>query len=178
MKFVIGKEDLLNAIRIVERATSQKAVQPVLNNILIETLDNNQIRLTATDLVLTIITNVDAQIQEAGEITLPAKKMSEIIAKLSNDLVTFEVEEGSPSVTITCRKSKFDIIGISASEFPTDIFNSEIDETKCFDVELKPFLKVDTEAFLPNQPFLAQYSKFNKGSKSSLMTAMRCPVAR
>ena len=141
MKFIIGKEDLLNGIRIVERATSQKAVQPVLYNILLETLENNQVRLSATDLVLTVITKVDAQVQEQGKITLPAKKLNEIVSKLGNDLVTIEVEEGSTNVTITCQKSKFDIIGISASEFPQDVFNYEIDDTKCFDVELNPFLK-------------------------------------
>ena len=147
MKFIIGKEDLLNGIRIVERATSQKAVQPVLYNILIETLENNKIRLSATDLVFTVITILDAHIQEQGKITLPAKKLNEIVSKLGNDLVTFESEKAfqgeteSPNVSITCQKSKFDIIGISANEFPADIFNYTIDESKCFDVELKPFLK-------------------------------------
>ena len=141
MKFIIGKEDLLNGIRIVERATSQKAVQPVLYNILIETLENNKIRLSATDLVLTVITTLDAQIQEQGRITLPAKKHNEIVSKLGNDLVTFESNSENTNVSITCQKSKFDIIGISANEFPADVFNYEIDESKCFDVELKPFLK-------------------------------------
>ncbi len=141
MKFIIGKDDLLNAIRIVERATSQKAVQPVLYNILIEALDNNQIRFTATDLVLTVITNAQAQVQEQGKITLPAKKLNEIVSKLNNDLVTVEVEEGGTNVSITCQKSKFDIIGISANEYPAEVFNYQIDESKCFDVELNPFLK-------------------------------------
>ncbi len=141
MKFIIEKENLLNGIRIVERATSQKAVQPVLYNILIETLENNKLRLSATDLVLTVITTVDAQIQEGGKITLPAKKLNEIISKLSNDLVTVECEEGSTNVAITCKKSKFDFIGISAAEFPSDVLNYELDENKCFDVELKPFLR-------------------------------------
>lgn len=141
MKFIIGKDDLLNGIRIVERATAQKAVQPVLSNILIETLENNQIRLTATDLVLTVITTVDAQVVEGGKITLPAKKLNDIVSKLGNDLVTIEVEAETTNTVITCQKSKFDIIGISANEFPTDAINYEIDETKCFDVELNPFLK-------------------------------------
>ena len=81
MKFVVKKDDLYNGIKIVESATSQKAVQPVLYNILIETIDNNAIKLTATDLVLTVITTVDAQIEEAGKITLPAKKLTEIVSK-------------------------------------------------------------------------------------------------
>ena len=140
MKFVIKKEDLYNAIKIVERATSQKAVQPVLYNILIEAEDN-QIKLTATDLVLTVITKADAQVENSGKITLPAKKLNEIVSKLGNDLVTFEMEEGSTIVNIACGKSKFDIIGISASEFPPEVYNYSIDESKCFDIELKPFLK-------------------------------------
>ncbi len=146
MKFIIRKEDLFNGIKIVERATSQKAVQPVLYNILIETLDNNSIRLTATDLVLTVITTVDAQIEEAGKITLPAKKLNEIVSKLGNDLITFETENDGNEVSITCQKSKFDIIGISASEFPPEVSNYQMDESQCFDVELKPFLKAIRQA--------------------------------
>lgn len=146
MKFVVKKDDLYNGIKIVESATSQKAVQPVLYNILIETIDNNAIKLTATDLVLTVITTVDAQIEEAGKITLPAKKLTEIVSKLDNELITFEMEEGGTSVNISCNKSKFDIIGISANEFPPEVTNYVLDETKCFDVELKPFLKAVKQA--------------------------------
>lgn len=141
MKFIVEKEDLLNGIRIVERATSQKAVQPVLYNILIETLDNNKIRLSATDLVLTVITTLDAQVQESGQITLNAKKLNEIVSKLGNALVTVETEGDNVNASLTCQKSKFDIIGISANEFPGDVFNYQIDDSKCFDVELKPFLR-------------------------------------
>ena len=146
MKFVVRKDDIYNGIKIVESATSQKAVQPVLYNILIETIDNNSIKLTATDLVLTVITSVDAQVEEAGKITLPAKKLTEIVSKLGNELITFEVEEGGTNVNISCQKSKFDIIGISANEFPAEFCNYEMDDSKCFDVELKPFLKAVKQA--------------------------------
>ena len=54
MKFVAGKEDLLNGIRIVERATVVKGLQPVLANVLIETVGSDQIKLTATDFDLSI----------------------------------------------------------------------------------------------------------------------------
>ena len=123
MKFIIRKEDLFNGIKIVERATSQKAVQPVLYNILIEALENNTVRLTATDLVLTVTTTVDAQVDEVGKITLPAKKLNEIVSKLGNELVTFELENDGTSVNITGKKSIFDIIGLSASEFPPGVRN-------------------------------------------------------
>ena len=47
MKFVIKKEDLYNGIKIVERATSAKALQPVLLNIYIETIGTSAIKLVA-----------------------------------------------------------------------------------------------------------------------------------
>ena len=43
MKFVVKKEDLFDGIKIVERATSIKALQPVFMNILIETIDKSTI---------------------------------------------------------------------------------------------------------------------------------------
>ena len=79
MKFVAGKDDLLNGIRIVERATVVKGLQPVLANILIETIENGQIKFTATDFDLSITTLSDAQVEEEGKITLPAKKLGDIM---------------------------------------------------------------------------------------------------
>ena len=86
MKFVVGKDDLLNGIRIVERATVVKGLQPVLANVLIEAVDS-QIKLSATDFDLSITTLIGAQVEEVGKITLPAKKLGEIISRLQGDLV-------------------------------------------------------------------------------------------
>ena len=136
MKFVAGKEDLLNGIRIVERATVQKGLQPVLANILIETT-GSQVKLTATDFDLSITTLIDAQVEEEGKITLPARKWGEIISRLNDELIKIEVN-GS-TATITCKKSKFDIIGISASEFPQ--VEENISEDDSIEIETKPFTK-------------------------------------
>ena len=137
MKFVAGKDDLLNGIRIVERATVVKGLQPVLANILIETISDSQIKLTATDFDLSITTLIDAQIEEEGRITLPAKKLGDIISRLQDELVRVEIN-GS-TATITCKKSKFDIIGISASEFPQ--VEENIAEEDSIEIETKPFTK-------------------------------------
>ncbi|MBE7710741.1 MAG: DNA polymerase III subunit beta [Cyanobacteria bacterium SIG31] len=136
MKFVVGKDDLLNGIRIVERATVVKGLQPVLANVLIETV-GGQIKLTATDFDLSITTLIDAQVEEEGKITLPAKKLGDIISRLQDELVRIELN-GS-TATITCKKSKFDIIGISASEFPQ--VEENIAEEDSIEIETKPFTK-------------------------------------
>lgn len=146
MKFVIKKEDLYNGIKIVENATSTRALQPVLLNVLIETVNSNTIRLVATDLDLTIITEVDAQVEVEGKITLPSKTLNEIVSKLGNKLITFEKEPDSSIVNITCQNSKFDIIGISANEFPPEVYNIELKEDESFEIEVKPLTKAAKKA--------------------------------
>jgi len=140
MKFVAKKDDLLNGIKIVERATVIKGLQPVLANVLIETLEN-QIKLTATDFDLSITTIIDAQIEEEGKFTLPAKKMGEILSRLQDELV--KIELNGSTATITCKNSKFDIIGISANEFPQ--VEENISKEDSIEIETKPFTKAIRE---------------------------------
>ena len=137
MKFVANKEELLNGIRIVERATLVKGLQPVLANVLIETVGSNQVKLTATDFDLSITTLINANVETHGKFTLPAKKLGEIISRLNDEIINLELS-GS-TVTITCKNSKFDIIGISANEFPQ--IEENILKTDCMEIETKPFTK-------------------------------------
>ena len=146
MKFYVKKEDLYNGIKIVERATSAKALQPVLMNILIETVDTGTIRLVATDLDLTVVALVDAQVEEEGRITLPSKTLNEIVSKLGDKLITFEMPEGECVVNITCQNSKFEIIGISANEFPPEVYNVELNNENSFDIAVKPLTKAVSQA--------------------------------
>ena len=146
MKFVVKKDDLYNGIKIVERATSVKALQPVLLNILIETVDKGTIRLTATDLDFTVIALVNAQVEEEGKITLPSRTLNEIVSKLGDKLITFNMNEGENSVEVTCQNSKFDIIGISASEFPKELSAVNVDSAEGFDIEIRPFVKAVKKA--------------------------------
>lgn len=146
MKFVVKKEDLYNGIKIVERATSVKALQPVLMNILIETINKGTIKLVATDLDYTVIAEVDAQVEEMGKITLPSKTLNEIVSKLGDKLITFNMSEGETTVNITCQNSKFDIIGISANEFPQELSNVNMKDEEGFEIEIRPFVKAVKQA--------------------------------
>lgn len=146
MKFVIKKEDLYNGINIVEKAASNKALQPVLANIYIETIDKGTIKLIATDLDLTVIALVDAQVEEEGKITLPSSTLKEIVSKLGNKLITFEMAPDTNTVNITCQNSKFDIIGISANEFPPEVYNVETADADCLEIEIKPLTKAVEQA--------------------------------
>ena len=146
MKFLAKKEDIFNGIRLVANVAAMKSLQPVLANILIETVDDNAVKLTATDFDLTISTTVDAKVENAGKITLPAKKLNDIVSRLSDKLITFELNPETNSMNITCDNTKFDIIGISADEFPNVMENISISEENAIDIDMKPFVKAMRQA--------------------------------
>lgn len=142
MEILVKKEDLFNGLKIVERATAMKGLQPILANVLIETFDKSNIKLTATDLDLTVIAIVEAQIEEEGKITLPAKKLSDIVSRLSDSLIKIKNEEAKTNyIQISCKNTKYDIIGISSSEFPSLSSEIEIKEENMIEIEMKPFSK-------------------------------------
>ncbi len=146
MEFVIKKEDLFNGIKIVERATAMKGLQPVLANILIETIDKSTLKFSATDLDLTVIATVQAQIKEEGKITLPSKKLSDIVSRLSDGLINFKLNEETNIVNLTCKNTKFDIIGISATEFPNVSEQVQLIDESAIEIELRPFVKAIKQA--------------------------------
>ena len=96
---------------------------------------------TATDFDLSIITLINANVETEGKFTLPAKKLVEILSRLNDELINLELN-GS-TATITSKKSKFDIIGISANEFPQ--VEENIAETDCMEIETRPFTKAIRE---------------------------------
>lgn len=137
MKFIVDKEAFFNGLKIVERATVAKGLQPVLANILIESVSADTLKLTATNFDLTVVTTINAQVLTEGRITLPAKKLSDIISRLGNAPINFEIDDNSIAI-VTSGKSKFDIIGISGSEFPVVADEAEVSET--IEIEMKPFV--------------------------------------
>ncbi len=141
MKFIIQKESFNNSLRLTEKITAQKTVQPVLSNVLIETVGDNSLKFSATDLDLAIELTSPAVVNEKGSITLPAKKLNEIISKLPDKPVSFELNEDTNVVSITCGNSKFDIVGISSSEFPELAQKELLKDKVSVSVKIKPFLK-------------------------------------
>jgi DNA polymerase-3 subunit beta len=116
MKFKAEKADLLSAIQSVQNIISTKATLPILSHILIEGQQNN-LRLTATDLDIGISCAVPVDMQEAGAITIPAKRFSDIIKELPSDTVNITTKKNN-SVTIEVESCQFKIMGLAREEFP------------------------------------------------------------
>jgi DNA polymerase-3 subunit beta len=116
MRFSIEKEIFMKALARVQGIVEKKNTIPILANVLIEA-SNNQIMLTATDLEVGIKTSYSASIENPGKITVSAKKLFEIIKELPEKEIFFHAKENS-WIEIRCDKSHFNIVGLSAEEFP------------------------------------------------------------
>ncbi len=116
MKFETEKTQLLNAIQTVQNIITAKSVLPILSNILIET-QQDQLRLTATDLDIGISCVMPVDIQEGGAITIPAKRFGDIIKELPGEKVNINTKKNN-LVTITTESCEFKIMGLAREEFP------------------------------------------------------------
>ncbi|MDP2943110.1 MAG: DNA polymerase III subunit beta [Candidatus Omnitrophota bacterium] len=117
MEFKLPKDILQKGIQTVQNAVSQKSGLPVLANILFEA-SKDKIKLAATDLEIGIISKlVNIDVQEDGAISIPAKKISDIVKELPNKEIHISVKKNN-QVVIKCDKSTLKIMGLPKDEFP------------------------------------------------------------
>lgn len=118
MQFVIGRAALQKELSFVQGVVERKNTIPVLANILIESAGENAIRISGTDLDVTIRCDADADsIKTQGAICVQARKLFDIARLLPDAPVSFRREEND-WVTVECDRSKFRLPGISKETFP------------------------------------------------------------
>lgn len=117
MKFTISREKLQEGLQAVTAAVPARTTLPVLANLLVETTDRG-VRFSATDLDIAVGTEVSADVETPGAITIPAKKLSEIARELPPSSVKVQAS-GEQRVSIECGRSKFRLMGLPKEEFPS-----------------------------------------------------------
>src|SRR5688500_19485128 len=117
MRFTISREKLQEGLTAVGPSVPSKTTLPVLANLLLETTERG-IRLSGTDLDIAVSTEVSADVESAGAITIPAKKLSEIARELPPAPVKIAAV-GEQRITLECGRSRFKLLGLPRDEFPT-----------------------------------------------------------
>ncbi|NJR49224.1 MAG: DNA polymerase III subunit beta [Leptolyngbyaceae cyanobacterium CSU_1_3] len=122
MKLVCAQNNLNSHLSLVSRAVSSRPTHPVLANILLSAdAKTQQVSLSAFDLSLGIQTSFSAQVQEGGTLTLPAKLLGDIVARLPDGDITLDSDlnaETGMLTTLTCASGRYQMRGMSAEEFP------------------------------------------------------------
>lgn len=120
------QENLAKSLNTVTKAVDSNPALPVLANVLLETEDS-RLKLSATNLEMSITVWIGAKVEQAGSITLPAKTFSELVNNLSRERVDMRLDAATHTVSVRCGIQSSNVRGIDADEYPPINHNEDAD---------------------------------------------------
>lgn len=115
MKFSLPKSRLTHNLQAVLNVVPAKSTLPILSNILFEALDN-KLKISATDLDVTISVSVDAEIGKKGSGVVPGRMLFDIIKELPETEISFE--SSANRIEVKVPNGSYKIGAVSPEEFP------------------------------------------------------------
>lgn len=116
MKLETQREQLLKPLQHVIGVVERRQTLPVLANVLVET-DGEKLTFTATDLEVELSATNHLPIDESGQVTLPARKLFDILRALPEGAAIALALDGD-KLLLRCGRSRFSLSTLPASEFP------------------------------------------------------------
>ncbi len=122
MKLTISKGELLTGLSRLQGIVEKRNSMPILANVLIRAAvkgeERAQLHLAATDLEVGIQSSHEAQVKQAGGLTVAAKKLFEIVRELPDENIFLEATANA-YLELKCARSNFTLAGTSSEEYPT-----------------------------------------------------------
>lgn len=112
------KEDLLYGVSLAQRVVPAKYPQASVTGLLIKTLDPQTVEITGTDMELSLQVKIRAEVEEAGQVVLPARFLSDVIHRFPEGTVTMTMAQGDYLVKLTGNKIKMDLRGMDPLDYP------------------------------------------------------------
>jgi len=118
MRLTIERAALLKTLAHVQSVVERRNTIPILSNVLLDAAEG-RLRLTATDMDLTIVDSVEAEVSEPGATTVPAHTCYDIVRKLPEgaQIEVFTVDDGA-RITLRAGRSVFSLATLPREDFP------------------------------------------------------------
>ena len=116
MIFSVERQKLLEAVTKLQRIVGAKTSMPVLEGILISA-EQGKITLIAYNLEMGMKKEIYAKCDEAGDIVINARLLSDILRRMNGIQVEISADERL-NCHIKCGEATFDIMGMAAEDFP------------------------------------------------------------
>jgi DNA polymerase-3 subunit beta len=116
MLFEIARDMFFEGLSKTVPITEKRSTLPILSHILLNA-SNSSLLITATDLEVGLQMMYTCTVRKEGTITVPAKKIFEIVRELPSGDLTVELQENG-RIKISSGKSVFELAGMDASEYP------------------------------------------------------------
>ena len=141
MELSVSKADLLRELQFFQGIVERKNTIPILANVLIEA-KGSEVHLAATDLEVGLKSRCPAKIEKPGSLTLPAKKLFEIVKALPDTDVLIQEDKNGVKVAAdrfesrlqTMSKDDFpampDSTGVGDASLPRDITRQMVAKTQ------------------------------------------------
>jgi len=117
MKLACLQENLNRGLSIVGRAVATRSTLPITQNILLSA-EQSRLKLAATNLEMAITCWIGAKVKQKGEITIPARLLSDFVNSLPNDLIEVNLPANSRILELKSGHFQAHIHGIDAADFP------------------------------------------------------------
>ena len=119
MKLSIERAVLLKALGPIQSVVERRGTIPILANVKFDAEKKNGLSLTATDMDIAIVEKVNAHVEEAGAITVPAHMFYEIIRKLPDgSSVAIAKDDKAAKLSISAGQSRFSLATLPTDDFP------------------------------------------------------------
>ncbi len=95
-----------------------RSTLPILENFLFD-ITKDSLKITATDLEVSMTVSIDVKSSETGKIAIPAKKLVDTVRSLPETLITFSVNIEDNKIKMKTDNGEYLLIGESSEEFPS-----------------------------------------------------------
>jgi len=137
LRITASKDELVQALGVVSRAVSTRTSVQILSGILLEA-QGGELRLAATDMELSLRSNVAAQIEGDGAIVLPGKTLADIARLLPADEVTIEHKPAEAVAHVTSGSASYTLHMYNPEDFPR---LPELDAVQTFSVDAESLIE-------------------------------------
>ena len=117
MKFIVNSSTLLKELQKLNGVISTSNTLPILDNFLFE-IEDGKIKIIASDLETTMISEITTESSSNGQITIPSKILIDTLKTFSNQPLTFLVDEETKGIEISSENGNYKLAGQDAKEFP------------------------------------------------------------
>jgi DNA polymerase-3 subunit beta len=118
MEFVVNKRDFVKGLSRVQSVADKKSAMPILGNVLIVAESGGSVRLSATDLLLSVTGAMRAEVKKPGSVALHARHIFDAVKALPDGDITVTVEKNY-TARLKAGKRRFDFTGMPGEDFPT-----------------------------------------------------------
>jgi len=137
MKIIAKREAILGPLQSVIGVVERRQTMPILANVLLSA-KGGRLAVTATDLEVELVATSEVDVQRAGDVTVPGRKLLDICRALPEGVEINLTLEGE-RMLVRARKSRFTLSTLPAAEFPTV---DEINPQQTIQVPQKEFKRL------------------------------------